>query len=230
MKAALIIPAFNEELSIGKTIDGFLKVKPDIKIIVCDNGSQDKTAELASKHGAQVVTENERGYGIACQKAISALPADCDIVIFADGDCADNPKDLDLLLNPIVEEKFDFVLGSRMLRVQQQGALTPHARFGNWLATTLIRMIWKVSYTDLGPFRAIKKEALEALEMRDRNFGWTIEMQIKAIFAGLKIKEVDVAYRKRIGKSKVSGSIKGSFLAGVIILRTIFTYWRRKTV
>lgn len=230
MKAALIIPAFNEELSIGKTIDGFLKVKPDIKIIVCDNGSRDKTAELASKHGAQVVTENERGYGIACQKAISALPAGCDIVIFADGDCADNPEDLDLLLNPILEEKFDFVLGSRMLRVQQQGALTPHARFGNWLASTLIRMIWKVSYTDLGPFRAIKKEALEALEMRDRNFGWTIEMQIKAIFAGLKIKEVDVAYRKRIGKSKVSGTIKGSFLAGVIILRTIFIYWRRKTV
>jgi metal-dependent HD superfamily phosphatase/phosphodiesterase len=117
-----------------------------------------------------------------------------------------------------------------MLRDQQEGALTPHARFGNWLATTLIRLIWKVSYTDLGPFRAIKREALHALRMRDRNYGWTIEMQIKAIFAGLNIKEVNVSYRKRIGRSKVSGTIKGSLLAGAIILRTIFIYWRRNTV
>ena len=205
-----------------KTIDGFLKVKPDIKIIVCDNGSQDKTAELARKHGAQVVTEKERGYGIACQKAIGVLPADCDIVIFADGDCADNPEDLDLLLNPILEEKFDFVLGSRMLRVQQQGALTPHARVGNWLATTLIRMIWKV-FTQTWVLLGNQKKITGDLRNERSNPGWTIEMQIKAIFAGLKIKEVDVAYRKRIVTPCLRHH-KRQLLAGVIILRTIFIH------
>ena len=230
MKPALIIPALNEELSIGTTISGFLAIKPEMIVIVCDNGSNDNTAKIASEAGAHVVKEIQRGYGIACQKGISALPIDCEIVVFADGDCADNPADLPLLLNPILEGKADFVLGSRMIRAQQRGALTQHARFGNWLATTMIRWIWKFSYTDLGPFRAIKRDSLQALEMKDLNYGWTIEMQIKAILAGLKVKEVNVSYRKRIGKSKVSGTIKGSILAGLIILRTIFIYWSRKTI
>ncbi|MCS6984312.1 MAG: glycosyltransferase family 2 protein [Leptospiraceae bacterium] len=225
-KVAVIIPALNEELAIGKVIEDIpTKQFSHLhwQIIVVDNGSTDRTAEVAQTHGAQVVKEKERGYGAACLKGLSLLDPSTDIVVFLDGDYADDPREMGLLLEPILEDKADFVLGSRTKGRQERFALNIVQRFGNFVATRLIYFFWRVRYSDLGPFRAIRYEALRKLRMQDRNFGWTVEMQIKAAQQGLRILEVPVSYRRRIGKSKISGTLRGIFLAGYTILKVIFT-------
>ena len=227
--AAVIIPTLNEEQSIGKVIADIPDWVDDI--IVVDNGSTDRTVEVAIAHGARVVPQPERGYGAACLAGIDALQQP-DIVVFLDGDYSDYPEQMDMLVDPIIAGEADMVIGSRVAGKSERGALTPQAIFGNWLSCKLMRLFWGVRYTDLGPFRAIKRSALEFLEMQDRNFGWTIEMQIKAAQRGLREKELPVRYRKRIGKSKISGTVKGVIMAGTIILRTIFVsafdwYFRR---
>ena len=221
MKAALIIPALNEESAIGdvlKEIPGGLFEQ----VIVADNGSTDRTSEVAVSHGAVVVAEPRRGYGNACLKALAQLPEGTDVVVFMDGDGSDVAAELGTLLEPIEDGRADFVLGSRELGEAERGAMNVHQRLGNLLATLLVRLLFGHRYTDLGPFRAIRVSSLETLDMCDRNYGWTIEMQIKALRAGLRVLEVPVTCRRRrAGVSKVSGNVWGSFAAGVKILWTI---------
>ncbi len=218
MTVACVIPALNEA-------DAIARVLADIPdwvdaVVVADNGSSDGTGDIAAGAGAVVVREEERGYGAACLAGI-ARAGGVDIIVFLDGDHSDHADDMAALVDPIVDGEADFVLGSRVLGTCEAGALTPPQRFGNWLATTLIRLIWRQRYTDLGPFRAIRRSALERLEMADRNYGWTVEMQIKAVEQGLAIEEVPTDYRNRIGVSKVSGTIRGSVRAGYKILYII---------
>jgi glycosyltransferase involved in cell wall biosynthesis len=194
------------------------------EIIVADNGSRDRTAEIARQAGATVVSEPQRGYGAACLRALANLPPETDTVVFMDADSSDDPCEAVSLLEPILKGRADFVLGSRTLGKAEKGSLQPHQRFGNALATFLIRVLFGYRYTDLGPFRAIRLDALRTLDMRDRNYGWTIEMQIKAVRQKLRIVEVPVSYRNRIGVSKVSGNLKASVLAGIKILWTVFRY------
>ena len=216
-----VIPAWNEAEAIGLVLDAL--PRPLVRrTVVCDNGSTDGTAEVARAHGALVVTEPERGYGAACLRAIAALEADPpDVVLFVDGDRSDDPGEASLLVEPIRLGRADLVIGTRTLGAREPGALTPHARFGNWLATRLLRAFYGVRYTDLGPFRAIRWESLRALGMRDRAFGWTVEMQVKAARRGLRAEEAPVRYRRRIGRSKISGTVVGSVRAGTAILGTI---------
>ncbi|MFQ5608447.1 MAG: glycosyltransferase family 2 protein [Candidatus Zixiibacteriota bacterium] len=211
-----IIPALNEQESIGLVLADL----PDVidEVIVCDNRSSDQTASVARAAGARVVLEPMRGYGAACLKAAEAVSDNTDALLFLDADYSDYPAEALALLDPIVSGEADFVIGSRALGAESRLALPPAARFGNRLATALIRVIWRVRFTDLGPFRAIRYASYRALRMRDRNFGWTIEMQIRAAKLGLRITERPVSYRKRIGKSKISGTIMGSVKAGGKIL------------
>lgn len=218
-RIAVVIPALNEEKSIGKVISAIPSCVDDV--IVADNGSTDLTAEVARHHGARVVRASKRGYGSACLAGITAL-RDPDIVVFLDGDFSDNPEEMALLVDPIILGEADLVSGSRVLGRRQPGALALHARFGNWLACTLIQLFWKARYSDLGPFRAIRTSTLGFLKMQDPNYGWMVEMQIKATLAGFRIHEVPVEYRRRIGRSKISGTIKGTLWAGSKILLTIF--------
>lgn len=215
-KVVAIIPALNEEASIGKVIAEL----PDIvsSIVVCDNGSTDRTAQVASDAGAQVVTETERGYGAACLKAVSAVPERTDILLFIDADYSDYPQEAVDIVRPIIEDQADMVIGSRMMTRKDHHALPPVAAFGNWLTSWLIRIRWGIKFTDIGPFRAIRFDAYQRLGMRDRNFGWTTEMQIKAVKQKLRCIEVPVSYRSRIGVSKISGTISGSVRAGVKFL------------
>lgn len=220
----VIIPAYNEEQSIGKVIDAIPKDWVN-EIIVCNNNSKDKTKEVAISHGATVVDALEKGYGSACLKGIEYVKnktQNIDIVAFIDGDFSDYPEELPNVLKPILEQGKDMVIGSRELGERQKGSMTVVQIFGNWLATTLIRWFYGYRFTDLGPFRAITWDALMQMKMEDKNFGWTVEMQIKAAKLRLKTCEVAVNYRPRIGISKVSGTIKGSFLAGYKILYLIF--------
>jgi glycosyltransferase involved in cell wall biosynthesis len=225
---SVVIPALNEERSIGLVISDLKaaarKAKRQLFIVVCDNGSTDETAAVARKAGALVVHETQRGYGAACLKALAHLPPETEIIIFIDADYSDFPGEFPLLVNPIAEGRADLVIGSRTVpgAERERGSLTIQQRFGNWLSTFLIRLLYGVHYTDLGPFRAISADALRSLGMHDRNFGWTVEMQIKAARLGLRSLEVPVSYRRRIGVSKISGTIKGTVMAGLIILRTIF--------
>ena len=220
----VIIPVYNEEDSIGKVISEI----PDTivrNVVVCNNGSKDRTASVAESHGAIVVHQPEKGYGNACLKGmdyIANLEIKPDIIVFLDGDYSDYPSEMVDLIKPIVTENEDMVIGSRALGEMQSGAMMPQQIFGNWLATTLIRIIYSYEFTDLGPFRAIKYPVLMDMQMEDKTFGWTVEMQVKAAKLKLKTTEVAVRYRKRIGKSKVSGTIKGTILAGHKILWTIF--------
>ena len=216
----VVIPAQNEERAIGKVISEI----PDwvSEVIVADNGSTDKTADVATEHGATVVSIPEAGYGRACLGGI-AVAGTYDIRVFLDGDASDYPEDMHLLVSPIHNGEADMVIGSRVLGKLEKGSLTPQQRFGNALACWLIKIIWKHKYTDLGPFRAISKEGLEKLNMEAPTFGWTVEMQIRALKQGLRCQDVPVRYRKRIGKSKISGTVKGVIMAGVYILGTIFT-------
>ena len=229
----VLIPAWNEAASLPFVIRD---IPRDLvrKIVVCDNGSTDQTAAVARAHGAEVVTQNERGYGSACLAGISylkSLPASNQptIVVFLDGDYADHPEELPQIIFPIINNKMDLVIGSRSRGIMEPGAMTVPQRFGNWLASFLIRLFFGYRFSDLGPFRAIRWDKLLALEMADRNFGWTVEMQVKAAKQKLACTEVPVRYRKRVlGESKVSGTIKGAFMAGVIILATIFKALFRK--
>ena len=220
-RVGVIIPALNEEHAIAKVI-GDIPGWVDITI-VADNGSSDLTRDVARRAGAQVVCERDAGYGAACLAGIAALPP-VDVVVFLDGDYSDYPEDMANLVDPVLRNGMDLVIGSRVLGEREAGSLTPQQRFGNWLATRLIRAIWGVAYSDLGPFRAVRTVSLTRLAMRDRDFGWTVEMQIKAAAAGMKTCEVPVRYRRRIGVSKVSGTVKGTILAGYKILTTIALY------
>ncbi len=218
---ALIIPALNEEPVIGRMLAA---IPPGLycQIIVADNGSTDQTSEIAGGCGARVVREPERGYGAACLKAIAALPDGVEIVVFQQADASEDPEDARALLAPILAGEADLVVGSRTLGRADRGALLPHQEFGNRLATTLIRWIWGHRYTDLGPFRAITREALHRLGMRDRNYGWTVEMQVRALQQKLRVVEVPVRSKVRAaGVNKVSGNWRASLRAGQVILTTI---------
>ena len=220
----VIIPAYNEEKSIYKVLR---EIPKDLvrDIIVCNNGSTDDTASVAEKSGAIVVDEPLSGYGNACLKGMEFIrnkKDKPDIVVFLDGDYSDYPAEMYFLVEPIEKQDMDLVIGSRALGNQEKGAMQVQQIFGNWLATSLIKLIYNYEFTDLGPFRAIRYQKLIDIDMQDKDFGWTVEMQVKAAKAGLKCCEVPVNYRKRIGKSKVSGTIRGSVLAGHKILWTIF--------
>jgi len=220
MKVSVIIPVLNEEGAIANVINDIPKSLVQ-EIIVVDNGCTDRTAEIARKHGAKVISEPQRGYGSACLAGIAAVQT-ADIVVFLDGDYSDDPTEMPSLVKPIQEGVAEFVIGTRI--PSEKGALLPQAQFGNKLATFLMRIFFGIRYTDLGPFRAIRYEQLQALDMQDKNFGWTIEMQLKAAKMGLNVCEVPVSYRKRIGTSKISGTFLGSLKAGVKILTTLFRY------
>lgn len=223
-KIAVIIPAYNEAKSIGLVVAAIPSDVVDL-IIVVSNGSTDETMTVAAAAGALVLEETERGYGAACLKGIAHLAAEgVDIVVFLDGDYSDYPEQLPEVVAPIIAGDADMVIGSRVLGKAEAGALMPQQRFGNWLSTRLLRWFYEVSYTDLGPFRAIGYQQLLALKMEDRNYGWTVEMQIKAAKQKLRGVEVAVNYRRRIGISKVSGTIKGSIMAGYKIIKTLFKY------
>ncbi|MYC15647.1 MAG: glycosyltransferase family 2 protein [Gemmatimonadetes bacterium] len=225
-RISVIIPVFNEQDAIEKVIGDIPSHLPT-EIIVVDNGSTDQTAKLAAAMGARIVRENRRGYGSACLAGIAATN-NPDIVVFLDGDYSDHPNEMPDLIAPILENRADLVIGSRVLGNSEPGALMIQARFGNRLATSLIKILFGVSYTDLGPFRAIRYRALRDLNMRDKTFGWTVEMQVKAAKQALKIQEMPVSYRKRIGVSKITGTLKGTLKAGWKILFTIFKYWFTK--
>ena len=218
---ALIIPTLNEEQAIGEVLASLPRGLFS-QVLVADNGSTDRTTWIAGSAGAEVVREARRGYGSACLAAVARLRPEIDIVVFMDGDASDDPTDLPALLDPILRGEADLVIGSRTLGRSEPRALTPQQRLGNWLATRLIRWCFGARFTDLGPFRAIRREALDHLRMADRDYGWTVEMQVKAARERLRVKELPVHYRRRIGRSKISGTIKGSLLAGLKILWTVF--------
>jgi glycosyltransferase involved in cell wall biosynthesis len=229
-KISVIIPVLNEEHAIANVLNDIPKTvrTPDDKteaivqeIIVVDNGCTDNTVAIARRNGARVVTEPRRGYGSACLAGIAALtPTEPDSVVFLDGDYSDYPTDMPQLLHPILEGKADFVIGARSAD-NARDALLPQARFGNWLACFLIKCFYGVRYTDLGPFRAIRYPQLLALNMQDKTFGWTVEMQLKAAKQGVSVCEVPVRYRKRIGVSKITGTFTGTLKAGYKILTTL---------
>jgi glycosyltransferase involved in cell wall biosynthesis len=223
----VIIPAFNEALSIHKVIAEVPTIVEEV--IVVNNNSSDKTSESARNAGATVIDEPRQGYGFACLKGIDYLkdkPAK--IVVFLDADYSDFPEELTEVIKPIIEQNYDMVIGSRYLGHKESGSMTPQQVFGNWLATKLIKLFFGVSYTDLGPFRAIKYQKLLALGMQDATYGWTVEMQLKAAKKGYKVTEVPVNYKVRIGTSKVSGTLKGTVMAGYKILSWIFKYALKK--
>jgi glycosyltransferase involved in cell wall biosynthesis len=234
-RVAVVIPVFNEEESLPLVL-GDLPFALVERVVVCDNGSTDRSFEaatggaaLAGRGKIEVVREPRRGYGSACLRGLAHLRASGppDIVVFLDGDYSDHPGEMPALLLPIESGRADFVVGSRRLGVAEKGALLPQARIGNALAVFLIRLLTSVRYTDLGPFRAIRWDTLERLGMADRDFGWTCEMQMKAIGAGLRIAEVPVSYRRRVGVSKIAGTLMGSLRAGVKILWWVARHARR---
>lgn len=225
----VIIPAYNEESSIALVIKDVPSMVSEI--IVCSNGSTDHTVENATNAGATVLEEPRMGYGYACLKAmdyIASLEESTDIVVFLDGDYSDYPEELEKLVRPIIQESYDFVVGSRVSRFRESGSMTIPQLFGNWLATTLMRWMFRSTFTDLGPFRAISYDKLLELKMQDKTYGWTVEMQLKALRKNYRYKEVPVNYRNRIGVSKVSGTVKGAIFAGVKILTWIFKYGLKK--
>jgi glycosyltransferase involved in cell wall biosynthesis len=222
----VIIPAYNEEASIALVVN---ELPRDLvrDIIVCNNNSKDDTANVARNAGAVVVDETRAGYGSACLRGMAHIAArpqaeQPDIVVFIDGDHSDYPEQLPDLTAPILNDGADLVIGSRALGDLEPGSMQPQQIFGNWLATTLIKLIYGISFTDLGPFRAIRYDKLTSLGMNDPDFGWTVEMQVRAAKAKMKCVEVPVRYRNRIGVSKISGTLRGTILAGHKILWTIF--------
>ncbi len=224
MKIIVIIPAFNEAKSIDKVIS---EIPKDIvgEVVVVNNNSSDETSKVARQAGATVLNEPQQGYGFACLKGIDyAKKQKPEIVVFLDADYSDYPEEMRALIKPITEDGYDMVIGSRALGERQAGSMTIPQIFGNWLATNLMRLFYGVHYTDLGPFRAIKFESLLALNMQDTTYGWTVEMQLKAAKMKMKTTEMAVNYRRRVGKSKISGTVKGTILAGYKIITTIFKY------
>lgn len=224
-KIKVIIPAYNEADSIGFVINNIPKHVEEI--IVVSNNSTDNTEINAQKAGATVLMENNKGYGYACLKGLQYIAKQKDkpdIVVFLDGDYSDYPEELTKIVKPIIDDNIDFVIGSRVKSLREEGSMTMPQIFGNWLATSLMRIFFAAKFTDLGPFRAIKYNKLLALNMEDKTYGWTVEMQLKAIKQKLTYTEVPVNYRNRIGVSKVSGTLKGAIFAGVKILGWIFKY------
>lgn len=221
-KITVIIPALNEEESLPKVIDDIPKDIVD-EIIVVDNGSSDDTIVVAKKCGTKVVIEKKRGYGAACLRGLASA-SQTDIIVILDADYSDYPQQMERLLTPIVKKDADFVIGSRILGKCQKGALLPAAYWGNKLTTFLIWLLFGFKFSDMGPFRAIRYDCLKRLEMEDKNWGWNVEMQVKALKNKLKIKEVGVDYRRRIGKSKISGTLSGVIKAGLKIIYSVFKY------
>jgi glycosyltransferase involved in cell wall biosynthesis len=224
-KIKVIIPAYNEEESIPLVIKDIPSIVNEI--IVVSNNSTDNTEANANNAGATVLVENQKGYGFACLKGmdyISKLEVKPDIIVFLDGDYSDYPDELTKIITPIIEDDIDFVVGARVKELREEGSMTTPQIFGNWLATNLMKLFFKSTFTDLGPFRAIKYEKLLGLKMEDKTYGWTVEMQLKALKQKLSYREIPVNYRNRIGVSKVSGTIKGAIFAGVKILAWIFKY------
>ena len=216
----VVIPALNEEASIGRVL-GALPSWKHLTVVVCDNGSSDRTMEVARAAGATVLRDVRRGYGQACLTALEEVRRHAgpgDIVCFLDADFSDDPSELPEVIAPLEAGVADLVIGSRVLGEREPGALLPQARWGNWLAVHLIRGITGVRFTDLGPFRALRWAALDGLDLQDRAYGWTVEMQLKAAASGLRCVEVPVRYRRRVGRSKVTGTWKGTVLASVTIL------------
>ena len=222
-RISVVMPALNEESSVGEAVRGIIKANPAglVEVIVADNGSTDRTASIANDVGARVISQPEKGYGAACLAALDQLDPKTNIVLFMDADLSDVPEEAAALLAPIVSGEADLVIGSRTLGNVEAGAMSAPQRLGNWLVPALVRMIWGVHYTDLGPFRAIRRDALDKLGMADRDFGWTIEMQVRAAKLHMRISEKPVNYRKRIGVSKISGTIRGVIAAGWKILFVI---------
>ena len=221
MRIAVLIPAHNESAALPRVLDAIPKDLVE-EVVVVDNASTDGTAGVARAGGATLLEEPRLGYGAACLRGIDYLKVKRpDVVVFLDGDFSDHPEEMPALVEPIRRGACDLVIGSRVLGRREPGALLPHARLGNILATGLIRLLHGARFTDLGPFRAIRFDRLLELEMRDQGFGWTVEMQVKAVRRGLVALEVPVSYRKRLGVSKISGTLGGSLRAGYTILRTV---------
>ncbi len=225
-RIVVIIPAFNEENGVGEVIR---EIPKDVvsEIVVVNNASTDDTERIASEAGATVLREPVAGYGRACLKGIEyfrQIQPQPDVVVFLDADHSDYPEELPLLIKPIEDGMADLVIGSRALGVKESGSMTPQQIFGNWLATRLLKLFYGVKFTDLGPFRAIRFSTLLKIDMQDKTYGWTVEMQLKAAKNGFRCVEVPVRYRRRIGFSKISGTVKGTILAGYKILSTIFKY------
>ena len=232
-RIVLMMPALNEEEPLPLVLEDIRQLQEQTlkeqgaklldEVVMVDNGSQDRTREIAREAGITVLEEPERGYGAACLCAMTYLQENPpEVLVFMDADRSDDAFDLPELLRPLLEKEYDMVIGSRTLGQHEPGALLPQARFGNWLATGLIRWRYGFRYTDLGPFRALRFAALQKLQMADRNFGWTVEMQVRALQEGLAICEVPVRYRKRVGQSKISGTLGGSVRAGIKILSTLW--------
>ena len=228
-KIVVIIPAYNEENAIANVI----KEIPDYvsEIIVVSNNSSDKTIDVAKNAGATVLSENQKGYGFACLKAmqyLTTIDKKPDIVVFLDGDYSDYPEELTQIVEPIIIQNIDFVIGARASKLREKGSMTPQQVFGNWLATFLMKWFFKSKFTDLGPFRAIKYDKLLELEMEDKTYGWTVEMQLKVLKQKMIYTEIPVRYKNRIGVSKVSGTVKGTIMAGIKIIGWIIKYSFKK--
>ena len=225
----VIIPAYNEESSIGFVLQAIPKLVNEV--IVVNNNSTDYTEKVATQNGATVLQEQSKGYGYACLKGmeyVAGLESKPDIIVFLDGDYSDYPEQLTELVAPIIDHNIDFVVGARVKKLREVGSMTFPQKFGNWLATTLMTLFFKSKFTDLGPFRAIKYDKLLSLNMEDKTYGWTVEMQLKALKKKFTYAEVPMKYRNRIGVSKISGTTKGAIFAGVKILGWIFKYSFKK--
>ena len=219
-RVALLMPALDEQQALARLLDELPRERY-ARLLVVDNGSTDGTAAAARAGGAQVISEPRRGYGQACLTGLAALGGDADIIVFMDADGSDGPAEAERLLEPILRGEADLVIGSRALGRAEPGSMTWPQRWGNRLSVALIWLLFGHRYTDLGPFRAIRRESLEELGMRDTNFGWTAEMQVKAVLRGLRVQEVPVSYRRRVGRSKISGTVSGVLRAGAKIIWTI---------
>ena len=221
----VIIPAYNEEKAIANVIKDIPSYVDEV--IVISNNSTDNTVAIAQKAGATVLSENKKGYGHACLKGldyIAKLPNKPDIIVFLDGDYSDYPEELTQIVAPIITDGIDLVIGARAAHLRAKNSMTPQQVFGNWLATFLMKLFFSATFTDLGPFRAIKYDKLVALNMEDKTYGWTVEMQLKALKQKYSYVEIPVRYKNRIGVSKISGTVKGTFMAGIKIIGWIFKY------